>query len=87
MVLDGAMDARVPRLVEQVLVLNLRQGDVVVMDNLPAHKVAGVREVIGAAGAGVLYLPPYSPDLNPIEQVSLTWTSAVGPPCGSDTST
>ena len=43
-------------------------GDVVVMDNLPAHKVAGVREAIEAAGARLLYLPPYSPDLNPIEQ-------------------
>ena len=39
------------------------------MDNLPAHKVAGVRDAIKAAGAGVLYLPPYSPDLNPIEQL------------------
>jgi transposase len=39
------------------------------MDNLPAHKVAGVREAIRAAGASTLYLPPYSPDLNPIEQV------------------
>ena len=39
------------------------------MDNLPAHKVAGIHEAIRAAGAGVLYLPPYSPDLNPIEQV------------------
>ena len=55
--------------IEQVLVPDLREGDVVVMDNLPAHKVSGVREAIGAAGAGVLYLPPYSPDLNPIEQV------------------
>ena len=46
-----------------------RPGDVVVMDNLAAHKVAGVREAIAAAGASVLYLPPCSPDLNPIEQV------------------
>ena len=44
-------------------------GDVVVLDNLAAHKVAGVREAIAAAGASVLYLPPYSPDLNPIEQL------------------
>ena len=43
--------------------------DVVVMDNLPAHKVAGVREAIQAAHASLLYLPSYSPDLNPIEQV------------------
>ena len=55
--------------VSQVLVPELRKGDVVVMDNLPAHKVTGIREAIKAAGAGVLYLPPYSPDLNPIEQV------------------
>ena len=55
--------------IEQVLVPDLREGDVVVMDNLPAHKVSRISEAIGAAGAGVLYLPPYSPDLNPIEQV------------------
>ena len=55
--------------VSQVLVPELRKGDVVVMDNLPAHKVTGIRKAIKAAGAGVLYLPPYSPDLNPIEQV------------------
>ena len=54
--------------VEQVLCPELRLGDVVVMDNLSAHKVAGVRERIEAVGAKLLYLPPYSPDLNPIEQ-------------------
>jgi transposase len=54
--------------VEQVLCPELRPGDVVVMDNLSAHKVAGVRERIEVAGATLLYLPPYSPDLNPIEQ-------------------
>ena len=54
--------------VEQMLAPSLAPGDVVVMDNLAAHKVAGVREAIGAAGASLLYLPPYSPDLNPIEQ-------------------
>jgi transposase len=53
--------------VEQVLCPALRLGDVVIMDNLSAHKVAGVRELIQAAGAAWLYLPPYSPDLNPIE--------------------
>jgi transposase len=47
----------------------LRPGDVVVMDNLPAHKVAGVEVAIRGAGASLLYLPPYSPDLNPIEQL------------------
>jgi transposase len=54
--------------VGQVLCPELRPGDVVVMDNLPAHKVAGVRERIEAVGDRLLYLPPYSPDLNPIEQ-------------------
>ena len=52
-----------------MLAPRLAPGDVVVMDNLAAHKVAGVREAIRAAGASVLYLPPYSPDLNPIEQL------------------
>jgi len=53
--------------VEQVLCPALAAGDVVVMDNLSAHKVTGVRELLQAAGAELLYLPPYSPDLNPIE--------------------
>ena len=67
---DGAINgARFLAYVEQALVPILRAGDLVVMDNLAAHKVAGVREAIAAAGARVLYLPPYSPDLNPIEQV------------------
>jgi transposase len=68
MILDGPMHGTAFRAyVEQVLVPELRPGDVVVMDNLPAHKVAGVREAIEAAGARLLYLPPYSPDFNPIE--------------------
>jgi transposase len=46
----------------------LRPGDVVIMDNLRSHKVAGLREAIEAAGASLLFIPPYSPDLNPIEQ-------------------
>lgn len=53
--------------VEQHLVPTLQPGDIVVMDNLSSHKVAGVREAIEAAGAELRYLPPYSPDLNPIE--------------------
>jgi transposase len=53
---------------EQVLCPNLHAGDLVVMDNLSAHKVPGVRELIEAAGAELLYLPPYSPDFNPIEK-------------------
>jgi transposase len=68
MVLDGAMDGETfLAWTEQMLAPTLEPGDVVVMDNLPAHKVAGVRETIEAAGARLLYLPPYSPDLNPIE--------------------
>ena len=55
--------------VEQCLVPTLSPGDIVVMDNLPAHKVQGVRRAIRAAGAELLYLPPYSPDLNPIEML------------------
>jgi len=55
--------------VEQFLAPALSPGDVVVMDNLAAHKVAGIREAITAVGGSILYLPPYSPDLNPIEQV------------------
>jgi transposase len=54
--------------VEQVLVPTLRRGDVVIMDNLGSHKVKGVREAIEAAGASLMFIPPYSPDLNPIEQ-------------------
>ncbi len=54
---------------EQCLAQTLSRGDIVIMDNLPAHKVAGVRELIEATGARLLYLPPYSPDLNPIEQL------------------
>ena len=53
--------------IEQHLVPTLKTGDVVVMDNLSSHKVAGVREAIESAGAELRYLPPYSPDLNPIE--------------------
>ncbi len=53
---------------EQVLVPTLVPGDQVMMDNLPAHKVAGVTEAIEAAGATRVLLPPYSPDFNPIEQ-------------------
>jgi transposase len=70
MVLDGPMTGDVFRAyVEQMLAPALSPGDVVVMDNLAAHKVAGVPEAIRAAGASLLYLPPYSPDLNPIEQL------------------
>lgn len=68
MVLDGAMNGVVFRAyVEQVLAPTLSPGDIVVMDNLPAHKAQGVREAIEHAGAELRYLPPYSPDFNPIE--------------------
>lgn len=67
---DGPTDAMVFRsYVEQGLAPALRGGDIVVMDNLASHKVAGVREAIEEAGASVWYLPPYSPDLNPIEKL------------------
>ena len=59
--------------VEEFLAPELRRGDVVVMDNLAVHKVKGVAEAIHAAGAKLLYLPPYSPDLNPIE---MAWSKA-----------
>lgn len=66
--LDGAMDGDAFRTyIEHVLVPILEPGDIVVMDNLPAHKVAAVRSALGQAGAQVFYLPPYSPDMNPIE--------------------
>jgi transposase len=69
-VIDCAMTGAIFRAyVERCLVPTLAPGDIVIMDNLPAHKVAGVREAIAAAGAVLLYLPPYSPDFNPIEQV------------------
>ena len=69
LVLDGAMNGEAfLAYVEQILAPTLAPGDVVIMDNLSSHKVAGVREAIEARGARVLYLPPYSPDLNPIEQ-------------------
>jgi transposase len=68
MTIDGATDAEVFRVyVKQVLRPTLRPGDIVIMDNLRAHKAVGIREVIEQAGAQVLYLPPYSPDLSPIE--------------------
>jgi len=68
MVLDGPINGvSFQAYVDQVLVPELRPGDIVVMDNLGSHKGAGVRDAIEAAGASLLYLPPYSPDFNPIE--------------------
>jgi len=69
-VLDGPIDgAHFCAWVEQMLAPTLTPGDVVIMDNLASHKVKGVRAAIEAAGAELLYLPPYSPDLNPIENI------------------
>ena len=68
LVLDGPMTGDAFRAwVEQFLAPALASGSIVAMDNLSSHKVAGVREAISARQASVLYLPPYSPDLNPIE--------------------
>ncbi len=67
-VVDGAVNGELfLAYVEQVLVPELQPGDTVVMNNLSSHKVAGVRRAIEGAGGHLLYLPPYSPDLNPIE--------------------
>ena len=69
-VIDKPMNGAIFRTyVEQCLVPTLAPGDIVIMDNLSAHKVDGVRQAIEAVGAMLLYLPPYSPDLNPIEQL------------------
>lgn len=69
MVLDGPINGELFQdYVDQILVPELRPGDIVIMDNLGSHKGAGVRVAIEAAGAVLLYLPPYSPDFNPIEK-------------------
>lgn len=75
-VVDGAMNGEIfLAYVQQQLAPTLKAGDIVVCDNLSAHKVAGVREAIEGVGAKLVYLPPYSPDLNPIELVfsKLKW--------------
>jgi transposase len=70
LVVDGAVNGAIfSAYVKQQLAPTLRPGDIVIMDNLSAHKVSGVRAAIEARGATVAYLPPYSPDLNPIETV------------------
>lgn len=70
LVLDGAIDGvSFLAWVEQFLAPTLGPGDIVVADNLGSHKVAGVREAIAARGASMMFLPSYSPDLNPIEQL------------------
>lgn len=70
LVVDGAINGAVFRAyVEQQLAPTLSAGEIVIMDNLNSHKVAGVRAAIEARGATLVYLPPYSPDFNPIELV------------------
>lgn len=70
LVLDGPINGKAFQAwVEQMLAPVLRPGDIVVMDNLSSHKVKGVQAAIQAKGAELRYLPPYSPDFNPIEQV------------------
>ena len=74
--LVGATDSDVFRVyVSEVLAPQLRPGDIVVMDNLTPHKASGVREVIESVGAELRYLPPYSPDFNPIENM---WSKVKG---------
>ncbi len=69
-VIDRPMNGPIFRTyLKRCLIPTLTPGDIVIMDNLSSHKVAGVREAIEAAGARLVYLPPYSPDLNPIEQL------------------
>lgn len=69
-VLEGAMDGETFRAyIEQVLAPTLKRGEIVFMDNVPVHKVAGVQQAIEARGAILFYLPAYSPDLNPIAKL------------------
>ena len=70
LVVDGPVTGAVFRAyIEQMLAPTLRRRDVIVMDNVATHRMSGIREAITAAGASLLYLPSYSPDLNPIEQL------------------
>jgi transposase len=74
MAYDGATTKEMfLRFVREALVPSLRPGDVVVMDNLGAHRALGVRDAIEGAGASLLYLPPYHPELNPIELAWSKW--------------
>jgi transposase len=68
LVLDSPMDGECfTAYAEQILAPTLKAGDIVILDNLPSHKVSGARQAIEATGAKMLFLPPYSPDFNPIE--------------------
>jgi transposase len=70
MLTDGPMDGEIfLTYLQRFLCPTLSPGDLVIVDNLSSHKVAGVQQAITAAGATLLYLPPYSPDLNPIEKL------------------
>ena len=70
LVMDGPINGEsFKAYVEQILVPTLKPGDIVVMDNLGSHKGSDIRRAIRATGAKLMFLPPYSPDLNPIEQV------------------
>jgi transposase len=87
MVLDGPINrAAFQAYVEQVLVPELKPGDIVVMDNLSSHKGPKVRQAIEAIGASLLYLPPYSPDFNPIENAFAKLKARLRK-CGSEPST
>jgi len=75
---DGAINgARFRAYVEQLLAPTLGSGDIVLLDNLASHKIAGIKEAIAAQDADLLYLPPYSPDLNPIEQAFAKFKAAL----------
>ncbi len=77
-VFDGAINGeRFRAYVEQMLAPTLRPDDIVLLDNLSSHKVAGIKEAITAQGTQLLYLPPYSPDLNPIEQAFAKFKAAL----------
>ena len=70
MITDGPMDGEIfLAYVQQLLCPTLKPGDIVILDNLSSHKVTGVAEAVAAVGASLRYLPPYSPDLNPIEKL------------------
>jgi transposase len=82
MTVEGATDAAMFRAyVSEVLAPTLKPGDVVVMDNLRAHKVDGIRSAIEASGAALMYLPPYSLDCSPIEQCWSKFKTCLPPAC------
>ena len=73
----GHQRRALPRLCRQLLAPTLGSGDIVLLDNLASHKIAGIKEAIAAQDADLLYLPPYSPDLNPIEQAFAKFKAAL----------